>query len=392
MKVLISGAGIGGLTAALCLEQAGHDVELFEQAQQFSEIGAGIQCGANALKVMDHLGLLTQLEALAVAPERAEFCDHASAEILYTAPFGNAYRTRYGAPYLHILRADLVGVLLAAFRQRKANGMHLGAQVTHYTEQADGVQAHFADGSIVNGDCLIAADGIRSKIRSQLVGAIEPRFTGNVAWRGVLPADQLPANFMQKVVRNFVGPNKHMVIYYLRQQQLVNFVGVVENKGWQDDSWVSKAPWEELKADFEGWHPMVQAVIDGMSKDECYRWALFDHKPIKRWSSDRVTLLGDAAHATLPFMASGAAMAIEDGRILQRALDQASDIKQGLALYQANRFKRTKEIQNSSRQLGKLYHINNRLALKLAFKALDAIGKRKERFLPEYDANTVELL
>jgi salicylate hydroxylase len=283
-------------------------------------------------------------------------------------------------------------VLLAAFLQKKANGIHLGAQVTHYTEYADRVQVHFTDGRVVNGDCLIAADGIRSKIRSQLVGDIQPRFTGNVAWRGVLPADQLPANFMQKVVRNFVGPNKHMVIYYLRQQQLVNFVGVVENKDWQDDSWVRSAPWEELKADFEGWHPMVQAVIDGMHKSECYRWALFDHKPIKRWSSDRVTLLGDAAHATLPFMASGAAMAIEDGRILQRALDQAGEITQGLVLYQANRFKRTKEIQNSSRQLGKLYHINNRLALKMAFKALSTVGRRKERFLPEYDANTVELL
>ena len=391
MKVLIAGAGIGGLTAALCLDQAGYDVELFEQAQQFSEIGAGIQCGANALKVMDYLGLLSELEALAVAPERAEFCDHATAEILYTAPFGEEYRTLYGAPYLHILRADLLGVLLTAFRERKANAIHLGAQVTRYTEHADGVQVHFADGSVESCDCLIAADGIRSKIRSQLVGAIEPRFTGNVAWRGVLPADQLPANFMQKVVRNFVGPNKHMVIYYLRQQQLVNFVGVVENKTWQDDSWVANAPWEELKADFEGWHPMVQAVIDGMDKKECYRWALFDHKPIKNWSSNRVTLLGDAAHATLPFMASGAAMAIEDGRILQRALDQADDIKQGLALYQTNRFKRTAKIQNSSRQLGKLYHIKSRMGLKLAFKALASVGRRKERFLPEYDANTIEL-
>lgn len=392
MKVIVAGAGIGGLTAALCLEQAGYDVELFEQAQQLSEVGAGIQCGANALKVMDHLGLLPHLEALAVAPERAEFCDHASAEILYTAPFGKDYRTRYGAPYLHILRADLLSVLVDALKQRNPNALTLGATVTCYTEHSDGVSLHFADGSEVSGDCLIAADGIRSSLRSQIVGNTSPRFTGNVAWRGVLPADQLPKDFMQKVVRNFVGPNKHMVIYYLRQQQLVNFVGVVENKAWQDDSWISNAPWEELKADFDGWHPMVQSVIDGMDKTQCYRWALFDHTPINNWSSDRVTLLGDAAHATLPFMASGAAMAIEDGRILQRALDQAGDIKEGLALYQANRFKRTSEIQKSSRQLGKLYHINNRLALKMAFLALGSLGKRKERFLPEYDANTVELI
>jgi salicylate hydroxylase len=197
---------------------------------------------------------------------------------------------------------------------------------------------------------------------------------------------------MPKVVRNFVGPNKHMVIYYLRQQKLVNFVGVVKKDQLYDDSWVRAAPWTELQADFTNWHPTVQAVIDGMDKNRCYRWALYEHQPIKNWSSSRVTLLGDAAHATLPFMASGAAMAIEDARILQRALDQTNDVEKGFELYQSNRFKRTAQIQNDSRQLGKLYHFNSRMALKLAFKGLKTLGRRKERFLAEYDANTVELI
>lgn len=391
MKILIAGAGIGGMTAALCLQKAGLEVRIFEQCGALQETGAGIQCGANALRVIDYLGLLAEVEAVSVAPERADFRDYQNGQVLYSAAFGERYREKFGAPYLHLYRSDLHQILVRAFCQ-SAGDIELNATVVRYLETDKTVTLVLADGRRVEGDCLIAADGVKSALRTQLLGETHPIFTGNAAWRGVLSAARLPKNFMDKVVSNFVGPGKHMVVYYLRKQQLINFVGVVADPNWNDAAWVRQAPWEELKAHFQGWHETVQTVIDCVDKEQCYRWALYHHRPFGNWSSDRVTLLGDAAHSTLPYMASGAALAIEDARILQRALEQTGGIKQGLVLYQRNRFKRTAKVQNDSARLGQLYHIQNRLVRKLAFKTLRYAAKHKENFLAEYDANTVQLL
>ena len=391
MKILVAGAGIGGLTAALCLHKTGHQVQLLEQAAEFSEVGAGIQCGANAIRVLDYLGLKDQIEAIAVDPLRADFREHKTGAVLHSLPFGQDYAQRHGAPYLHVHRADLHRILSNAFNARAASAVTFNATVASYTEQDDKVTVQTEDGRQFEGDCLVAADGVKSVIRDQLLGHREPVFTGNIAWRGVVPADRLPADFMEKTVSNFVGPNKHMVIYYLRQQQLINFVGVVESELWQQTSWTQRAPWQQLKDDFAGWHPKVQAVIDAADRDQCYRWALYNHKPFSHWSSARVTLLGDAAHATLPFMASGAAMAIEDARILQRALDQAPNVGQGLQLYQRNRLARTAKIQTMSTQLGRLYHIQNPMLRRIAFKGLGLLPGSKDQYLANYDANKITI-
>ena len=385
MKILISGAGIGGLTAALCLQKAGHEVLLFEQAADFYETGAGLQCGANALAVFDWLGLLAQLKPLSVAPERVDFCDYQSGKVLYSSEWGQAYEDKYGYPYWHLHRADLHQVLHQSF-----NGdVYFNAHISAYQETQDVVTIELADGRRFSGDLLVGADGIKSMIRAQLLGDSKPQFTGNIAWRGVIPCADLPDNFMEKVAYNYMGEGKHMVVYYLRDQQLINFVGVVQTRQTIEQSWVSEAPWEALKADFANWHPNVELIVDAMKDRPCYRWGLFDHKPLTSWSSQRVTLLGDAAHATLPFMASGAAMAIEDARILQRALEAKSDLPSALQCYQNHRIPRTRKVQKDSVKFGTLYHISNPIALKLAFKALHVIGKRKESFLPSYNANTV---
>ncbi len=399
MKIVIVGAGIGGLSAALCLAQAGHDIIVLERSAHLSDVGAGIQCGANAIKVLESLGLSTQLARVAVRPQRVDFRDFKTGRKLHTMELGDAYEAKYGAPYLHLHRSDLLQTLLAGIRQRPNIELRTGVSVSHYSQSDYEVSVHLQTAEqttekgepLVKADLLVAADGIKSTIRPQLLGDSAPRFTGNVAWRGVVDTSSLPSNWMDTVVSNFVGPNKHMVLYYLRAKQLANFVGVVEDHQWTHSSWTSKASWNQLRDDFLGWHDTVDQIIQAVEKQSCYRWALFDHAPLSNWSSERVTLLGDAAHATLPFMASGAAMAIEDGRILQRSIDQAQDIPSALQLYQRNRLERTAKIQRTSAKAGKLYHFKTSLMRKAAFSGFKVLSVKQESFLPDYDANTVTL-
>ncbi len=399
MKIAIAGAGVGGLSAALCLADAGHDLVVIERAAQLSDVGAGIQCGANAVKVLDSLGLSFELAKVAVRPKRVAFRDFKTGNELHSMALGDDYETKYGAPYLHLHRSDLLQSLLNGVHQRSNIELRTGVSVSHYIEREHGVTIQLQLGEQsdenrdqqISADLLVAADGIRSTIRTQLLGDSAPKFTGNVAWRGVVDTSALPSDWMDTVVSNFVGPNKHMVLYYLRAKRLANFVGVVEDRQWTQTSWTSKAPWEQLRDDFSGWHPTVGQIINAAEKQSCYRWALFDHDPLGNWSSERVTLLGDAAHATLPFMASGAAMAIEDARILQRAIDQAKDTPSALQLYQRNRFERTAKIQKTSARAGKLYHFKSSLMRKAAFSGFKILSAKQESFLPDYDANTVTL-
>lgn len=392
MKILIAGAGIGGLTAALCLAQSGYSVSVFEQASDFGEVGAGIQCGANAIHVLSSLGITSALEALAVKPERIDFKDFKTGAKLHDMTLGDSYEKKYGAPYLHLHRADLHRVLLDALYKETSVELLLNSQVNSYLESNESICISLQNGRKFEGDCLLAADGVHSAIRTQLLGATKPQYTGNVAWRGVVPVSRLPENWMDTVVSNFVGPKKHMVLYYLRNREMANFVGVVERPDWHSESWVSKAPWQELKDDFLDWDESVQSIINAMDKDQCYRWGLFDHAPFSNWSSQRVTLMGDAAHATLPFMASGAAMAIEDARIFQRALYQESTIPLALQCYQRNRLSRTAQIQHDSARAGSLYHFESSLMRKAAFTALKVVSAKKEAFLPSYNANTIDLI
>ena len=266
-----------------------------------------------------------------MAPEQVVFRDYKSGNALHSIPLGQEYLARYGSPYFHVHRSDLQ-LLLVEELLLEPGSLKLGTAVVGYEEGEQGVCLQLSNRETLEGDLLIGADGIRSTIRQQLQAGSSTSFSGQVAWRGVVDTKHLPKGWMGKEVSNYVGPGKHMVLYYLRQQQLANFVGVVENHAWTNDSWVEASPWEELASDFAGWHPTVEAILNAVDKDKCYRWALHNQAPLTNWSSKRVTLLGDSAHATLPFMASGAALAIEDARILQRAIDQAESIPAGLEL------------------------------------------------------------
>ncbi|MGE0761329.1 MAG: FAD-dependent monooxygenase, partial [Pirellulaceae bacterium] len=237
----------------------------------------------------------------------------------------------------------------------------------------------------VEGDLLVGADGIHSVVREWLFGPERPVFTGNVAWRGLVPVDRLPAGLIRPVATAWWGPQRHFVHYYVRRGELVNCVCVVEREGWETESWTEPGGRAELEAAFEGWHPIVRTLIERMDRDACFKWALHDRPPLACWSDGRVTLLGDACHPTLPFMAQGAAMAIEDGAVLARLLAQGGTVEATLAHYEALRKPRTTRVQAGSRRNAKVFHLSG-LPARLRNIAVRRAGARVMDWLYGYDA------
>lgn len=390
LNVIIVGAGIGGLTTAACLLKRGFKVRIYEQAAALGEIGAGIQSSANAIKVLYDLGLRDELEKIAVRPLAFEYRRFDTGELMHRIPLGEQHEKAYGAPYYHLHRADLHEILVQKVLALDPDCITLNAQAEGFEESMDSVTLKLADGSRRTGDVLIGADGIRSAIRSKILGELPATYTGDVAWRAVVPVDRLPQGIMERVSTVWCGPKKHATMYYLRAGTLMNFVGLVEHAQPETESWTQKRPWEELRADFEGWHPSIQAVIESVDRDSCYRYALNNRTPVSNWSTQRATLLGDAAHPTLPYMASGAAMAIEDAAVLARAFEASGSVPQALQLYQRNRIDRTTRIVNGSTESRGLYRIEDVDEMRRAFHEKN-LDKSRAQWLYCYDPITVPL-
>ena len=390
-KVLVVGAGLGGLSAASCLMKAGFDVEIYEQAPALGEVGAGIQISANAMHVMRHLGLGEAIAELGVKPGGYVFRLHDTGEIIQQFSLSDEHERQHGAPYVQMHRADLHDLLAARAREFKSDVIHLNKRVTGFAEDADGVTLSLADGSSARGDILVGADGLKSVIARQIVGEIPATYTGDAAWRVTVPVERLPRNFLEPVMNVFMGPGGHVVCYYLRGGKILNFVGIVETDEVSEESWTVKFPWEQLKADFAGWHPTIQAVIDAADRDGCYRWSLHNRPPVRGWSTARATLLGDSAHATLPYLAQGAAMAIEDGAVLARALRQEASAAEALDLYQRNRVDRTARIVEQSTDNRRLFHLPSKDAIRAEFATRDQ-GADRNTWLYSYNPLTVPLL
>lgn len=318
--VIIAGAGIGGLTAAACLLKKGFRVRIFEQAASLGEVGAGIQSSANAVKVLYDLGLRDELEKVAVRPQAFEFRRFDTAELMHRVALGELHEKTHGAPYFHLHRADIHELLARKVMALDPACISLNARAEGFSESANAVTLRLAGGAKIEGEVLIGADGIKSALRAQILGETPVSYTGDIAWRAVIPVERLPHDIMETVSTVWCGPKKHAVMYYLRAGSVMNFVGLVEHAKPETESWTQKRPWEELKADFVGWHPKIQTVIDAIDRDGCYRYALNNRPPVANWSTNRVTLLGDAAHPTLPYLASGAVMAIEDSAVFARCL------------------------------------------------------------------------
>ncbi|MEM7017860.1 MAG: FAD-dependent monooxygenase, partial [Pseudomonadota bacterium] len=321
------------------------------------EVGAGIQLSPNCTRVLHYLGLENALRESGYLPEGTQARNWKSGRLILESPLGETAIEKFGFPYYHIHRGDLLALLVKAAEKQTNISLHNNARVTDYIEADNLVQLSVNNMSYA-GDVLIGADGIHSVVRSVLWGDEKPAFTGNIAWRALVPVSKLPEGLILPMSTVWWGPNKHFVHYYIKGGELVNCVCVVEKHGWEVESWTERGDYDELKADFSGWHDDIQMLIDQADRDSLYKWALYDRPPMSAWGKGRATLLGDACHPTLPFMAQGAAMAIEDSAVLAACLQQCEDVPVALKQYEDLRRKRTAGIQNSSRRNATIFHLS----------------------------------
>lgn len=355
IKIVIAGAGIGGLCCALALMRRGFEVTVLEQARQLGEVGAGFQMSANGVRCLVDLGLGDELPQIATEAAGKQVRLWSTGQTWKLFDLGAESVEKYGFPYYLIYRADLHALMERRVRALQPNAIRLGSKAIGFVQDAEGVEVELENGNRVRGDILIGADGVHSRIRGAMFGQADAQFTGCVAWRGLVPRTNLPAHLQEKVATNWIGPGAHVIHYPLRNGELVNFVGIVERTDWQVESWTERGDTEECLRDFSNWHEDVQTLIKGI--EQPYKWALLSREPMKNWTIGRATLLGDAAHSTLPFLAQGAVMALEDGIVLARCLAAHTDnLTAGLERYQALRLNRTSRIVLGSAANGARFH------------------------------------
>ncbi len=354
-EILIAGGGIGGVAAALALAKCGWRARVFEKAPEFGEIGYGIQQGPNAYRVLDWLGVMKALEPQAVFTRNLILVDALTDRELARIPCGDAFRQRYGAPYTVVHRRDLHGALLDACRNRDEIALHTSKELVDFTDRGDGVVARFADGSEYAGAALIGADGLRSRVRERIIGDGPPRPSGHVTYRGVVPLDQVKdqSHFDDMVI--WCGPDLHFVQYRLRGGTVMNNVATVVSRKFRQGEREHYGGPEELMEAFSRTTPHVQEMLSCVGKDK--NWLLHDRDPLPGWTQGRVTLLGDAAHPTLQYLAQGACMAIEDAVVLALKLrDAGREVGLALEAYERERYLRAIRVPVTARIFGEILH------------------------------------
>jgi salicylate hydroxylase len=358
-NIVVAGAGIGGLTAALALAARGFRVSVFEQAPRLEQVGAGIQLSPNATRILRDLGVEPHLRRAIVVPEALVVRSGASGGEIVRMPLGSAAEQRHGAPFWLVHRGDLHAALVAAAEAGSDINIALGGKIEDYAARGHGLTVQVRRGAEVadeNAIALIGADGLWSTVRTRLGNRDTPRFRQRAAWRSLIPAADVPALFREPVVQLWLGRNAHLVHYPVRGGQMINIVAIArdftEQPGWSADgsrrdvtSRFSRPAWS-------------QSARDLLQRPGAWQsWSLYDLRPLRHWGEGPVTLLGDAAHPMLPFLAQGAGMAIEDALVLARCLGEGpDDIPAALRAYEDARRARTARVQQASRRNGVIYH------------------------------------
>lgn len=345
MRVSIVGGGIGGVTSAVALARKGIEVQVFEQAPGPGRAGASIDLGPNAVRLLDALDL-DDVRRVGVRPDAVELLRWDDGSTLLRAPHGTAAEEYFGAPLLDVYRPDLHELLLRAL---PTGAMHFGARAERVEQDEKHADLFLTGGRRVRADAVVAADGIRSPLRQQLVGADEPVFSGTVVYRGLADKDAVEELHPDHVNRYWLGPNRHAVAYWIASGSLLAVNAAIREADWAPESWTDEAPPEEVLPAFAGWH---EPLLERFRRCRVFlRGAVFVRRPLEHWSFGRITLLGDAAHAMEPFQAQGAAQAIEDAYVLAQCLQgtPSDEVPAALVRYEQVRMQRAEDLQESSR-------------------------------------------
>jgi salicylate hydroxylase len=352
LRIAIVGAGIGGLTAAAALRQRGFEVSVYERAAQLGEVGAGLQMGPNAVKVIRALGLEDQFVKLAAEPQVRLSLNWDDGAVRVREPFKGAMQEKFGARYHMAHRADLHKLLLSLVPQES---IHTGAECVGIENSKDGAVLRLAGGREIEADIVLGADGIHSVVRTALFGKSEARFTNQICWRIILPmeelhnaADKLPVPLDGSEYTGWLGPTGHVLFYPLRGGELLNIFAGRVSKEWADEAWAVPSAIDEMLDAYAGWHPGMLHVLS--RAQEAYKWGIYDREPLERWVDGRIALLGDAAHPMMPTLAQGAAISMEDGYAVARYIDLGrSDPAAALVAYERERRPRASRVQSQAR-------------------------------------------
>lgn len=355
MRIAVVGAGLGGLAAAASLRRVGVDVHVYEQATSLAEVGAGIQMTPNAVRVLDRLGVAEALAHVAVRPLRTDSRRWSDFSVIGSQPLDDRFVADFGFPWYTVHRADLHALLLGAV---EAGRVHVDRRVVRIDEQPGGVRLTFADGTTTVADAVVGADGIHSVVRRMLFGDTPASFTGATAFRGLVPAEEVEHLGIPVTTSGVLGPGRHFVCYYVSGGSQLNWVATAPSDTWTLESWTAPSSVDEALAEYAEWSDVVRALIALGAREgrTVYRWALYDRDPMPEWGRRRVTLLGDAVHPMLPFLAQGAAQAIEDGAVLARCVERVQDVEAALRTYEDLRRERTAKVQLGARRNNVVFH------------------------------------
>jgi salicylate hydroxylase len=387
-RIAIVGGGIGGLAAALAFERRGAETVVCEQSGELSEIGAGLNLTPNAFKACRALGIEDKVLGIGSGTDFLTIRSWNSGRVISRTRRGD-FPKMFGAPNMGVHRADLLEVLAGAL---KTTHLRFGARCTGVETGARTAAARFADGSAVEADLVVGADGIHSAVRESLFGADTPRFTGCICWRGMARAEDIPSDIAIADGLMWMGPHGHVVHYPVRRGELLNIVAHIDSDAWTEESWTHECDVGEVTDTYAAWNPALTRLYP--CSERWYKWALYDRDPLEKWSVGRVTLLGDSAHAMLPYLGTGAGMAIEDACVLAAAVARnAGDLDAALATYERLRVPRTKAAVLGARARAKENHLASpwaRLKRDVKFALRERFGTRDNtafqvRWLYEYD-------